>query len=690
MWASFLLAFLSFITLLYLPGFLIARSFFRSTFSSLICGPVVSIFLYECLAIALPYFGIGASFATIVVPCLFAGIIALAVKFAKRGSRSLLAEKARHISILKRPWLPILLYIGFASIISVIYFIRPLEGAFSFNQSPDNVYHLGLIHSFLESGIFSPLTANLYPVIEGVEEGPVTSAGSFYPAAWHCLVALTASAVGCPTTVAVNASLFSLTAVVFPLSTFALLNRLFASRPSVVIAGAFTSIGFAAFPWWLVYFGPLYPNLASLTLVPNVASIFIAMFDKYSSARFNIAYAIMFLVGIADLALLQPNGVFSLAVILFPYCVYLLWRKTQSSLSNLARILCCTAFVLAAIACWYLLYLAPFMQSVVNYPWGSFESARQEVVNIALLAYRAPQAQPALALLVALGIMFTIKNRKFLWITASYAIATIMMFVCATTDGKLDAILTGFWYTDPYRIAATCALAALPLAALGGSVVFNLLERCWELLASDTREKTAHSKVAISAGLALLFAAVTFYPNHSIPGYATINTAFGEIEENAISTNKALSYSVLTDEERHFLQEVSSVVPKGALILNKPDDGSVFGYALYDLNLVYRKTGIEAYNTDPDDSKTMRLSIDKIATDGSVSETARSYNLRYVLVLDQGQDPNEGTYLERYYYDHYIESAWTGIDGITDNTLGFKIVLEEDDMRLYEIAETTA
>ena len=51
-----------------------------------------------------------------------------------------------------------------------------------------------------------------------------------------------------------------------------------------------------------------------------------------------------------------------------------------------------------------------------------------------------------------------------------------------------------------------------------------------------------------------------------------------------------------------------------------------------------------------------------------------------MLLLDQGMRTNQ----TKHFWSYYPEQ-WSGIEGITDQTPGFKTILAEKDMRLYKI-----
>ena len=63
-----------------------------------------------------------------------------------------------------------------------------------------------------------------------------------------------------------------------------------------------------------------------------------------------------------------------------------------------------------------------------------------------------------------------------------------------------------------------------------------------------------------------------------------------------------------------------------------------------------------------------------------VQRLVNDLDARYVLMLDvQGSDHRTTTTIR------YKEENWRGIETIDEQTPGFKLLLSEDDMRLYEI-----
>ena len=172
-----------------------------------------------------------------------------------------------------------------------------------------------------------------------------------------------------------------------------------------------------------------------------------------------------------------------------------------------------------------------------------------------------------------------------------------------------------------------------------------------------------------------------YYPNFNIIGIGQVQTALGEFESEWFDYNNNIGACVLDHDEQEFLKEVRAVVGDD-LVINKPDDGSVFAYGSMGIDVFYKRTGIEGYYTDSEESQLFRNCLDEYIYNNKVQDAVERVGAKYLLLLDL--DVNDTTQ-ERYWYDHYYEDRWQGIDSISDDTPGFRIVLSEGDMRLYEI-----
>lgn len=688
MWDVFALTVLAEIVFVYCPGFSLLRALRFSSVLSLTLSPIISISVYSIIGIVFGKCGIYCGWQTAVMPFfIFCLIVYLLLTFVTK--KGLVHESKKMPSSTEGGSIAITLalYVVISFLIVFFYFILPLNGAGSFNQGPDNAPHLSLIQSFLDSGNYSSLNASYYHNIENAFQDPTGNGGTsgFYPAAWHCVTALAGSLTGANAAVASNASLFVFLAIIFPLNMYALLNVLFGNNRLLLLAGGLVVLGFGAFPWGLLSFGPLYPNFSAFAMVPAFVAMFVYAFKAHMRTKGRVVTLAVFVFGLPGLALLQTNAVFTLGVLLVPFCFGLIWRTVGSSrkesrqrlIIQIAAVVC---FLLICALIWMISYNLPIMKGIVSYPWPSFTSLRQELVNIAFLSYRESPAQPLMGLLVILGIIWLLKNKRNRWLIFSYLITCFMCLVAATINGEFRSLLIGFWYTDSYRIAAMAALAAIPLASTGLYWLFSLILEIWDKKAESKKLNRRYS-IFQKTIISLAIMAFLYYPNFSICGVGSFKTALGEFEDAWFNTNNNIGACVLDHEEQEFLAEVKDVVGD-SLVINKPDDGSVFAYGANDIDVFYKRTGIEAYLTDSEESQLFRNELNEYAYNQDVQEAIDTTEAKYLLLLDYDVDD---VTQNRYWFDHYYEDLWKGMDSVNDNTPGFKVVLSEGDMRLYEI-----
>lgn len=674
MWWSFFLTFAAAAVFTYLPGGLLLRACGLPRLVCFSAAPLLSIPIYEALSILLPTLGLQSSWISMALPFCLVSIAIWALSYFLRNRRFACSEIG--------DWRILCLYLVIGCVASFFYFVLPLNGPGSFSQGPDNGAHLSLIQSFLNSENYSMLGASYYRDILNLNQSPSGAAtgGGFYPTAWHCLAALAASASGVNAPVAINATLFMFLAITVPTSMYLLLRTL-TTKKGILICGAFIALAFGGFPWRLLTFGPLFPNFTSFALVPASMATFILACTSNKAIE-RVKYGALFAIGLIALTLLQTNAVFTVGAFLVPYCCALVWRTLRKR-SLLQAVIGIAILLIAVAAIWLGFFYSPLLEGVVSYPWAPFGSIRQEVMNILFVSYDQSPAQPLLGIFVLCGVTFCLVRKENRWLVGTYAIACVMCIAAAVCSGFWRSLIIGFWYTDTCRIVAMASLAAAPLAAYGLYVTLQLLLRLWESAAKRANGLSIRLTYRKAIILACVFA-ILFYPNFTFNGRGDVETALGAFENSWYETNHNQGASVLTEEEGEFLDKASAIVGNDALVVNKPDDGSVWAYAAYDLDAFYRKTGLTDYDNDTAISKALRLRLNEYANNEDVQEAVQQSGAQYVLLLDQGIDDPEYV-AERYWFDHYAPGLWMGLDSITDDTPGFEVVLSEGDMRLYRI-----
>lgn len=677
MWLELCLAILACLTLLYVPGFIGAASWSRRADETLAFAPIVSVSAYCFVGLALSLAGVFAS-ASKVIPLavVFCLAIYLLGRFITRSAMP------RENSILKI----VAVYVAIALLASIFLFILPLDGPGSFVQTYDNVHQYGTARTFLTSGNWSPFNSSLYAVPAG--QAPVLDVvNAFYPSGWHTVVAVLASLTELPLSLCANAFNFAIIAFIFPISAASFVACLFDRDGDRVLVGAFVAPICAAFPWMLMESWPLFPNALSFSAGLGIVCAFVGLLADDGGARSRLAYGIMFLIGVICCFFMQPNTVFSLGAMLVFFCIWRTWKLVSRRYPNrfaLSLIACITcAFSIALL--WWVAFKLPFMQPVVQYQWAPITTFVGSIKEVVLAGYPLLPVNIVLAILVFFGFVRSCRNRDTIWMALSFAFCALLYIVSASMEPSfIKQLLTGFWYTDAYRVASVLGMASLPLAVLGATDLQRFVARA--ISSSDTSGRACDAYRAalnrnrdwLSLAPVALLCAVSFVPSISV-GDTVLQGPFGFISASAEGHNTTSDSAGYSSRESSFVHKAMSMVPEGETIINMPYDGSMFAYSIDDAPLVFRTMeGYGSEDEDPD-AALIRESLCDISTRQDVRAAVESARAGYVLLLERDPDRADA------YYSQHRREQWTGITSITDDTPGFEVVLKDGDMRLYRI-----
>lgn len=669
------------IAILYLPGYLGFRIANLSRSFSLVLAPILSIALYAILGNLYSVAGIRSNAASIFAVPLLVLLVA-----------ALLCIRKRQDNEGEGPKIPasVLLFAAIFGLAAGAYiFVLRLPRTDAVFQGWDNVTHLNYIRAFIDSGDWSSLHPSSYLVDPELQPVP---GGGFYPAAWHEICALAVLLSGAAVAKTVNAVNYILCSLVYPLGTVAALRLIFGSRKKVLYAGAIASVSFAQFPWSMLVFGPIYSNLAAFCMVPTAFALTYGCIDSLFRKHEIKRCIFMILACIIALGFLQPSTVFLLAVLLFFYIgnrIYghrTYYRVAGHRLSSLA---CMNVFYLVCLALWIAVYLSPVTAGMLEWRWLSFTNSWQEIINILTAGYgygfgQNTPAQLLLALMVIIGLLSVLRRPKYQWIAQTYVLVCIFCFVDAALDGLLKDVLCFIWYADPSRLASICAIAAVPLAAVG---LADTIDFCQSKLAASNGERGL-SMSAVAVGAAACFVALNFARFYVIPGWgsAGIIDAYTALDNSvqhfySIEASDTVA-TALTREERDFAAKAQECMPADSVVINDPSDGSVLLYGLQGIRCYYRGTGGYGDVHESEASKLIRMHLSDIATNEQVRDAVHSIGAKYVLILD-GQNKRAG-------FLNFMGArmdGFKGIEAIDDSTPGFKVILADGPMRLYEIEE---
>ena len=659
MWISFFVACIVALCLLYVPGVLSLTVFGVKARSVLmLISPLISVAEYELFCLLSGFTVVSCSSYSLIIWFILFGIICL---FTSR-----IINKASEEAVIDINFKALFLYLAVSSAITVLFFIVPLDGPDSFNQDHDNVWHLNLIESFCNMGNMNPFSASVYG---SVLKSPYLSLGSFYPAAWHSLCAFVCEFVSVSPAIAANAVNSVILACLFPVSMFSLMSVLFKENSKALYCGSFFSLAFSFCPWGFLVFGPLYPNLFGQALLPLFLTLVLLFFEMYLSVR-SVFSSLLLIAGIGSLALAHTNSLICAFLFLFLFYLCSIWEKRLKPSKKYVVIVVSTICFLAF---WFLLYRSPFLAAQVKFNWPASQNLVDAIISVFSFRVTDYPSSSILVLFVLVGWACVVRKPGLRSICLAFVISFILLVVSVGTDGFIKQFLTGFWYTDPYRLAANMVIPAIPLASYGLSVFFDFVST---IICSRKR------LICIKACAVISLFILLFGFSKSIDGNILGNSPFGSIEYKLSDLNDQSVSHLFDAGEQRFVMKAKKIVGDN-LVLNSPEDGSFFAYSLASLNVYYRQPGLTNKGPQSQASYLIKNKLYQYANNNDVKRAVKSISAKYVLLLDQGGEITA----DRHTYGYYKPNEWQGFNRITDSTLGFKCVLSEGDMRLYRIVE---
>jgi hypothetical protein len=518
-----------------------------------------------------------------------------------------------------------------AIILTIAIDVKSLDGPASFSQHYDTAWHYSIVQHFIDSGDYSTIhSGDIVPTV----------GSTFYPTGWHALVALSASL--CHTSVALTANAVNaaILVLIVPASWIALSHWLFRDSAQRQALGAMVCMLFVPYPWRLLSFGPLFSNFLSYAILPILLLEGLALFDARTTWRTRGALIPLFIVSAVGVAASQPNGIFTAAVILAVYLFSQIsaYVRAAGIQKKSMRIVLSAGIdiVLAAVIAgiWVALFRASFMQRTVTFNWPNSIGLQSALSNILSLGFtKNPTPQFALAALVIIGICFTLFHREYLWLDFADAVFLLFYVISITSQGFAKQLLTGFWYTDSYRIAASAIFPAIPLAGLGLWVTVTIaIKLAHGVIADLTGSEHTVARNGFVTFLIIVLAIFSVRPQIGF-GQVTLQQGFSPIINDLEQDNDShnVSHQIYTLSEQQFVARAQKIT-KSDLVVNQPYDGSCFAYSINGMNVLYKSLDGNWMGQPTKDSQSLIHGIGNL-NDPAVRAAAQRLHVKYVLVL---------------------------------------------------------
>ncbi|MDQ4215392.1 DUF6541 family protein [Microbacterium sp. ASV81] len=531
-----------------------------------------------------------------------------------------------------------LVAVGIASTaVVVLVAFAHVPGPDRISQTYDNVFHLSAIAHILQTGDGSSLA--LRTMIE------TTRTFSYYPAAWHDLVALTVQLSGAPIPVAVNAAWVAVCAVAWIPGAAWLAQLVARSSDGGIVALIAMPLAACsgAMPFALLGWGSLYPTFVATAALPVAVGIPFAAWihrrDRPRDAGTIIALVLAFGTACAAVALGQPRVLATLAVILVPFfgavaAVAFLraWRAGGRSRRRAVVAVATGSGVLVAAVVVGFLYavvrLGLFSRPLESRLGGGQARATQSVADglIQVLTQTwltgiGTATAPALlvAVATAVGLFALARTPGSRWIVVSFLALAVLFALAAGSDAVVTKLLTALWYKDRYRLSSGLPVLGVALATVGILFLARLIGR-----------RAVRWRPAIAAVLAV----------------ATTATAVLALGATSAATGFVFRLpsvhagdAVVSRTEAAFFARSSGIIPAGERVLGDPWDGSA-------LSAVFggREPVFAHVNGQFDaDRLVLAYNLDEIGSNPAVCRALDALRVRFVLYdphqLDGG-DPS--------------------------------------------------
>lgn len=565
------------------PGIAVGLALGARRFTLAGLAAPISMSLSAVLAVVAPFVGLPFTPAVYLGFSALAVIVIIALRWFLPKFRPLTAGFAANGSVPQGPIgkrlgsVLIVIALALSAIVITLRFTTGISSPENFSQTFDNNYHLNAVWHVAETQNGSSLTL-----------GNLTDASrGFYPAAFADMLGLVVQLTGAAVPVVVNAATLVFGAVVWPLSCAFLISRVVGHRQIPLLAVGLFSAAFSASPYLLVAFGVLYPNFASLTLVPvaiGLAAEWLNLGPDKAPSRWASLIALILVV--PGVTLTHPTAL----VTLFAFGVPMVfaWWFGQVHLHRSGRITgrryiaSCAALVvylLCTVAIWMM--IRPNLDSA---PWKAFETEAGALGEVLASSPMGSKASWVLLAFTAIG--FYVIGRHFRqqwWLLAMYVMGGLLyVFAAGWQIGRLRTLMTGVWYNDAFRLAALLPMVTLPLVVIGVEwLVFywlRLIESQHRAMRADARPHLLTrvlSRLPLRAGTACMIVLLVLLAAGAQRGpLEKTETRLAEVF--ALKDDSQL----VTSDEYALLQQVADHVPEGDTVVVNPFTGAALVYAL--------------------------------------------------------------------------------------------------------------
>jgi hypothetical protein len=558
-----------------------------------------------------------------------------------------------------------------AVVLGMVTIVQALGSPDALSQTYDGVFHYNALAYIADSHHASPLTMSAL--------GNPNVKTFFYPGAWHDIASLVMLSTGASIPLAANVVTVAATVVLWPLSCLLLVRQLFGRNTGALVITGTLSLGFTAFPWDLLGFGVLWPNLLGMSILPALLAIVITLTrwardDTIGRPRAWLALA----VGLVAAGFAHPNVLFSLVVLaLVPVAARVgtrAWRLRKEG-RTVRGLVEGVAFLALFWLAWRWAATTPSFKSTRDQYWPPFETPANAVGEALFNATHRHEALWLLSAAVILG-MFAARRWPVLWLMVAGHFTTTFLYVLTAAINRVDTQkYTGYWYNDSHRLAAMLPVTGVPLAVAG--IVFlaaKILEATTERTTTDgptegevaptwRRRLAGVPGLASASVVAVLLAVVLVVATRGL----SPDDRYGRFASTYAPRNP--DTTLVTKQMREFYDRIAEKIPPDAVVAGNPFAGTSLLWALEDRKVLFP----HFRNTTNDAQDLVAARLHDLTEDPAVCRAVNDLKVDYLLVGGAAFRPGD--------------RKWDDYAGLSDpfGMPGFELVDSSGPSKLYRI-----
>ncbi|GAA3717738.1 hypothetical protein GCM10022399_37870 [Terrabacter ginsenosidimutans] len=477
-------------------------------------------------------------------------------------------------------------------------------------QGPDTIFHVAAPQWGLENGTLSSFEIGRF-------NSPTWS--GFYPAAFYAFTGTISLLSGASVVVSSSVFVVVLVGVVWPLGCILLALALLGRRVVVVLSAALLSVAFTTFPYLLMGFGVLWPNLLGQAILPAALAALAGVFRPLGRPRYAVAdplrSLLVLVAAVPGVVMAHPNAFVTLCL-----CGGLLvlgrviglavrqpsWPRRAAVLA--AALLAVTAAAAASVA----------VRSASMFATGAAGPEREPGPALEdLLGFAPRHTRPlhVLAVVVGIGVVVLLwRHRGARWVVPALVTTLALFWLNIAVDSDVVRWFTWPWYNNAVRLHTAAILPAVLAATAGLVAVADLVAH------AATRRWGATRGVALGACVAL---------GILVLDAGTQLGAHRHILHRYFHPQPADSWA--SAAELRSLNELATRLPPKAVVAANPWNGGTYLYVVSGRKLL---VPTEKTNT-PGDRQLLAASLDRVDTDPQVCAAAMRQQVTYAITGGQ-------------------------------------------------------